>query len=498
MRPRDLQALLSKTCDKTYSKAPRLRNELLNRSELSTTAARARRILLEHMVRDGGHERLGIIGFPPEYSMYQSLLVEGGFHRLNRHNKLAIGAPPVRGQAGNYRPAWLAINRFIESARTQRRPLTELIQLLKAPPFGFREGPIPILISVALLSDENELALYEDGLFVPEIKIETLERLVRRPETFSLRSFNLNRQERIVVRKLLKLEKHLTARSPMPAVTGSGSLVSIVRALIHMVESLPPYAQRTRRGILDSTQRVRNILRTAVDPRSLLFEDLPDELKIDVSTKGGPEEYSTVLVEHANELLNAYPTMLDMLEEFIGSAFNTAKRGNELREELRKRAISLLEVSNDQKLNMFLKIASRVSRSNGEDWREAIGRAVVDGRPPSHWQDEDVDSCKTNLRIMAVRCDALSELVVGSGSGASVTVASIGLLEPGTRERRAVVACSGENSVPVENLTRELQRASARSGLDSRLQLLALVLAAKDLLRVEHPLADVELGKQET
>lgn len=498
MRPRDLQALLSKTCNKTYSKAPQLRNELLNRSELSTTAARARRTLLEHMVRDGGQDRLGIVGFPPEYSMYQALLAEGGFHRLNRHNKLAIGAPPSRGQAGNYRPAWLAINRFIESARTQRRSLTELIQLLKAPPIGMREGPIPVLISIALLSDESELALYEDGLFAPEIKIETLERLVRRPETFSLRSFNLNRQERIVVRKLLELEKHLAARSPMPAVTGNGSLVSIVRALVHMVESLPPYAQRTRRGVPDSTQRVRNILRTAVDPRALLFEDLPDELKIDVCAKGGPEEYSNVLVERANELLNAYPTMLDKLEEFIGAAFNTAKRGNELREELRRRANSLLKVSGDQKLNIFLRTASHASKSNGEDWREAIGRAVVDGKPPSHWHDEDVDSCKTNLRIMAVRCDALSELVVGSGSGASVTVASIGLLEPGAGERRAVVACSGENSVPVENLTRELQRASARSGLDSRSQLLALVLAAKDLLAGEHKPTDAELRKQQT
>ena len=426
------------------------------------------------------------------------MLVEGGFHRLNRHDKLAIGAPPGRGQAGNYRPAWLAINRFIEGARTQRRPLTELIQLLKAPPIGMREGPMPVLISVALLSDENELALYEDGLFVPDIKIETLERLARRPETFSLRSFNLNRQERTVVKKLLKLERHLTARLPMPTVTGTGSLVSIVRSLVHMVESLPPYAQRTRRGISDSTQRVRNILRTAVDPRALLFEDLPDELEIDVRAKDGPEEYSNGLAERANELLNAYPAMLDMLEGFIGAAFNTAKRGDELREELRQRAVSLLEVSSDQKLNVFLRTASHASKSNGEDWREAIGRAVVEGKPPSQWHDEDMDSCRTNLRIAAAQCDSLAELVAGSGGNASATVASIGLLEPGVGERRAVVACSGQNSVLVENLTKKLQRASAGSGLDSRSQLLALVLAAKDLLSIEQEPADAELGKQET
>ena len=78
--PRELQDLLSKICDETYQNAPPLRNELLNRADLSSAAARARRNLLERMVFDSHRERLGIEGFPPEYSMYQALLVEGGFH----------------------------------------------------------------------------------------------------------------------------------------------------------------------------------------------------------------------------------------------------------------------------------------------------------------------------------------------------------------------------------------------------------------------------------
>lgn len=61
-------------------------------------------------------------------------------------------------------------------------------------------------------------------------------------------------------------------------------------------------------------------------------------------------------------------------------------------------------------------------------------------------------------------------------------MSNLGLLEPGAGERRAVVACSGEACTPVASLTRKLQQAAQRSGLDPRSQWMALALAARDLL----------------
>ena len=109
-------------------------------------------------------------------------------------------------------------------------------------------------------------------------------------------------------------------------------------------------------------------------------------------------------------------------------------------------------------------------------------RFVRNQEPPSHWRDDDVDTCAIRLRALAAECDALSELVAAAGGDAAATVASIGLLEPGAGERRAVVACSGDEAEPVADLTRELQRAARSSGLDSRSQLMALALAARELL----------------
>jgi hypothetical protein len=55
-----------------------------------------------------------------------------------------------------------------------------------------------------------------------------------------------------------------------------------------------------------------------------------------------------------------------------------------------------------------------------------------------------------------------------------------------------VIALSSDERAPVADLMRELQRAAQRSGLDPRSQLMALALAARDLLP-----ADGETGADE-
>lgn len=74
-------AKLSKVCDKVYSKSLILWNELINRRELTSQGAKARRLLIEAMLERSDQERLGLQGYGPEVNMYYSLLGETGIHR---------------------------------------------------------------------------------------------------------------------------------------------------------------------------------------------------------------------------------------------------------------------------------------------------------------------------------------------------------------------------------------------------------------------------------
>ena len=53
------------------------------------------------------------------------------------------------------------------------------------------------------------------------------------------------------------------------------------------------------------------------------------------------------------------------------------------------------------------------------------------------------------MRVPAVECDTLKELVAVTDGGSAASVASIGLLEPEMNERRTVTALSREQRAAV-------------------------------------------------
>ena len=78
---KDFQQHLSTLCDQIYPKTPVLWNELINRRELTSQGAKARRELIEAMLNNARQERLGLEGNGPESSIYMSLLHHSGIHR---------------------------------------------------------------------------------------------------------------------------------------------------------------------------------------------------------------------------------------------------------------------------------------------------------------------------------------------------------------------------------------------------------------------------------
>ena len=186
---RALNAFLSEICDSVYNATPILRNELINRRKISSQAAAARRRLIEGMLDSQGQERLGIKGYPPEMSIYLSLLFDTGIHRS------VSGVwgfhPPNTDDKNNFLPTWLEIEKFLAECEERRQSVEVLYKRLEQPPFGLRSGPMPILLCAVLLHYETEIALYEEGSFVADISMPVFERLIRAPEKFEIKRFRM-------------------------------------------------------------------------------------------------------------------------------------------------------------------------------------------------------------------------------------------------------------------------------------------------------------------
>lgn len=417
--PRALQARLTRLCDREYAEAPPLRNELLNRSVLSAAAAAGRRNLIERIVAGSAEERLGIRGFPPEFSMYCSLVEAGGFHRRRRDGSFRLDSPT----APAWKPVWEAISEFVGRAAEAPRPLTDLLARLEAPPFGLRSGPFPVLLALYLRVFGDRVALYEDGLFVPDTGIETLERLIRRPETFALRSLRFRPAERQVLRAVGR------AFGVPESARHDERLLAVTRRLVGGAVRLPAYARQTRR-ISEHSRRVRDELLSARDPRDLILRDLPKALGLASPTRGRTDgaEYAARLGRAVEEIGAAYAALLRRLERELGRAVaaesgaggapaERAEADADLPRRLRREAMRLREHAAELTLRQFLEAALRTD-DDRTDWRETLALPLGDGLPADRWNDDRAERAEARIRLLAHEMARLRRLVDSRAAGA--------------------------------------------------------------------------------
>ena len=401
---------LSEICDAFYDKTPILRNELINRRKLSTQASAARKRLITAMLEKGTQKDLGISGYPPEMSIYLSLLVDTGIHR----EVLGVWefGPPKKSDEHKMHPTWEAIEKFINECEVNRQPVVRLYERLEEPPFGLRRGPLPILLCAAMLHYDTELALYENGSFLADVSVPVFERLIKAPERFELKRFRIGGVRTEVFEHFSELFSQ--PAKPIEESTPP-NLLTVVRPLMRFIAKLPPYAMLTQ-GLSDAAVAVRKTITDAREPDTLLFKDLPEALGLRAFGPETAEEdrcshpnsdldssivdkFFTCLRKALSELDMAYDKLLDFIKEQLVSVFALESSGEDIRGEIGERSQSLLELMLEPQLKAFL---TRVCDDNGDfkAWLNAIGTCLAE-KPPTSWNDTDKVQFEINLSEIA-------------------------------------------------------------------------------------------------
>jgi hypothetical protein len=454
--PRELTEELSRIFDKAFDQAPYIHNELLNRRNLSSAAAAARRVLVDHMLANASEERLGIEGFPPEFSMYASVLLDGGLHQRvgDRFNFAAPGAGNLR----QMRPVWDAITEFLDATDGHRRTLKDLRSKLRAPPFGVKDGPFPILLFAVIAADPAEFALFEEGTFLTDITGAVVERLLRRIEQFEIARYRLDAGRLDVLRALAHVLK-IEDKEPPP--------VEIAKTLVRWVGQLPKYTRGTRR-IAGGALLVRDAVLAARDPLKLLFHDLPQALDLSPIEHGvgssGSElgaAYASRLTPILRELADAYPTLLQQIERSFATALNLSHSGEAFRSELSERAVQIGELASDQRLRAFLGRA-KDSHPGFVEWLEGV-TMVVGNRPPTEWADAEFERFEiglAELRALFFRAEdlALDQQTFPAGANGVVELMRISLTAPGRKEVRQMLHLRAADGRAVEHAEKEILR----------------------------------------
>jgi hypothetical protein len=396
---RALNGFLSDVCDEVFKFTPLWRNELINRRSLSSSAAAARRDLLEAMIERHDKETLGIEGYPPERSMYESILRAPGLHRA-KVGKYGFYKPGKKDEG--LEAVWKRIEKFFTEKADQKQPVAELFRVLAAPPFGLKECVLPVLFVATLLYYDTEVALYEEGSFVPVLTTPVVERMAHDPGRYEIQYCRVSGPRAVV------FSKYATMLSKPGDVAASDDekpkLLSVVRPLVRFVRQLPEYVGNTRE-ISEAAQGVYKAIRETREPDHLLFNDLPKACGTQPFTSSGSAKEANVdaffgkLRMAMVELQQAYPKLQVTIEQILFKAFSLSAPLAQARNEITHRARLVSELSVEVKLKSFLVRVLDETEDNVA-WLESLA-ALLGGKPPQVWNDQERARFEVNVALMA-------------------------------------------------------------------------------------------------
>lgn len=379
---------LSEICDERYPDTPIIRNEMVNRNELTSQGAKARRALLEAMFLREEEAKLGLTGFGPERAMYEAVLRYSGIHS-ERGGRWRFGPPPNdSGIVG----AWNFLSELLDGATDQAIGVDVLYRRLTGPPYGMKIGVIPILLTAMLQHRAEDVFLYQDQSFQPVVEPAHVERLLKTPDRFSLKRAALVGVRATVFAQLEDVLGIERTSSETRRVRNQTTL-GIVRPLVTFVNALPEYTWQTG-TISETSQQVCQALLNAREPDELLFRALPvacdtPPINPDQSKKNetAAECYVVQLRESLRELSAAYPALLERVAQLLHAGFSTTGPRSNLREDLRSRSRRLLKHVIEPKLRAFLMTAADETLGY-DDWIEALAMTLA-SKPPTSWSDHD-------------------------------------------------------------------------------------------------------------
>jgi len=320
---------------------------------------------------------------------------------------------------------------------------------------------------------QHEIALYEEGTFVPEVGIAELERLLRVPERFSLQRYPLDRQ------RLRLLTGYLRLFSPSVAEEQVLPL-NAVRSLIAFARSLPRYALATD-SVGDKGKAVCQVLVTARDPNALLYQSLPEAVGYDaLVSDDAMESYLSDLRRVLLTLSDAYRKLLEQVEHDLYDALRAPQDADIGRQLVTERARRLVDSVDDLRLGAFLGRLADAALPQDE-WLESVA-AVLANRPPAQWSDGDYRRFRVAVWQLAGQLSRLEDIVLSSGADEHASVVRFGITDRYGRELREVLHVTQEDEETVTAATKALLDRLLALGLDSRLEMAALARLAADLM----------------
>ena len=366
---KELNELLSFVCSDIYSETPIIRNELFNKHKLSSAISLARVNLLDALLLNYDKEELGFdANFPPEKTIYYSLLKRTGMHREDGKGNFVLREPER-----DIISLWNASTNFIKSTIDKPRKVSELVRELKKRPFKLKQGVIDFWIPIFLFASQQDYALYHDGKFVPNITKEVFELLQKNLKCFSVKAFDISgirldffKQYRSFLRKDEEVQAN------------ASSFIETVKPFFLYYNKLNNYAKSTRKFDLPTTAKFRDVLAKAQDPAKTFFEDLPESLGYkNINGSEFVTQYLDLIKGAINELNTCYDLFISRIEKSVVAHLGLPEDFDDYKPLIEKRYSNVkIQLLTPKSKSFYERVLA--PSSNKKEFYEKIGIVVFD------------------------------------------------------------------------------------------------------------------------
>lgn len=455
---RELLSALSQIADNVYTKAPIIKNELVNRQNLSSAAAGARMRLIENLFNAPDKPYLGMNPDkkPPEMAIYLSILKQSMMHQEN-DGLWNITLPKNNDDTCNIVPALQYMEAIAKEKPDEKICVSTIFKKLKEPPFGVREGLLPIFLAVFKMVYEHEIAFYEDGTFLTIVAGEEFQRLIKDPDSFEIQYCKIEGVRANIFNKLLSTLGLGKKTTKEPA------LLDIVQPLCIFAASLPNYVKTTKK-LSPKAKNVRDTILNTRDPAKLLFSELPLALEFAPFTPdaGIPDktihEFVQMLKDALSELKMAYPELKDRLKAQILEAFSVSEKiAPRYRHHLSERADKVAITVTEKKLKAFAFRLLDESLSESE-WIESVASFLL-SKPPEKWIDIDEEQFYQKLAQRAQQFSRVENLIFPNSEKSKKTIGMrLALTKSSGKEQEKVFFISPEEEKEIKGLQNEFSK----------------------------------------
>jgi hypothetical protein len=395
---------LSHICDTVYHAIPDFKNELLNKTKVSGQISVARRKLFEKILNNLDENNLSFSSeeFPPEKSIYLTLLKKTGIHKLT--NGVGILKKP---NDETFEKLWKAGEHFLDTTKHKERNLGEFLSILSNRPFKLKQGFLDFWVPLFLVSKSDEFALFENGNYVPEINPDILDLIYKRPALFNVKAFDV-----VGIKLELFNRYRVFLNQSENSKPNNKAFIQTIKPFLVFYKELPEYAKKTNR-LKSKTISLRKVIANAKDPEKAFFEDFPVALGYNTQELQDKnklvQEFINQLQQSIKELRTCYDGLIDRFEAyFVKDILSIKKEFPAYRGEIIKRFEGLkYHLLQPHQKTFINRIKSELD--DRKAWLSSIAQTVL-SKPLTAITDEEEVILFDKINEILFELDNLSEI----------------------------------------------------------------------------------------